>query len=123
MRIDEENRHVEIGNTMIGPSFRRSHVNTEAKFLMLKEAFNSFEAVRISFRIDEGNFASRAAVERLGAVFGGTLRNERILPDGRKRNYCFYTIIDSEWPLVEKNLRQLLLSPNPNSRSSKDRSR
>ncbi|MES2856945.1 MAG: GNAT family protein [Bdellovibrionota bacterium] len=108
MRLDEENRHLEIGNTMIGPKFRRTHVNSWAKFMMLKEAFEILRVGRVSFRIDEENLISQRAVERLGARLDGILRNERILPDGRVRDYRFYSIVNAEWPTVKSALSKKL---------------
>ena len=104
LRVDEENRSVEIGTTNISPKYRRTYINTASKFALLKLAFETYGCVRVSFRVDEENLISRKAVERIGAVYGGLLRHERILPDGRIRNYCFYSIIDSEWPLIKRRL-------------------
>lgn len=108
LKIDFENRNLEIGTTNIAPIFRRTYVNTAAKLLMLEYAFEKLKCIRVSFRVDSENLISRTAVERLGAKFGGTLRSERILPDGRIRDYCFYSILDSEWPQVKSRLNQYL---------------
>jgi N-acetyltransferase len=107
LNMNEENRHLEIGSTNIAPRFRRTHINTAAKLTMLQEAFERMNCIRVSFRIDEENHISRKAVERIGSKLGGVLRNERILPGGRIRNYCFYCIIDSEWPEVKARLTKL----------------
>ncbi len=112
LKLDSENRSLEIGTTNIAPRFRRTHVNTSAKYLMLKEAFEKRNCIRVSFRVDEENLISRRAIERLGAKCGGTLRYERILPDGRIRNYLFYSIIDREWPEVKKRLETFLRETN-----------
>lgn len=106
LRMDSENRSLEIGTTNIAPRFRRTHVNSASKAVMMQHAFEVLRCVRVSFRVDEANFVSRAAIERLGAVFGGVLRHERILPDGRVRNYLFYSVIDTEWPAVKAKLTQ-----------------
>ncbi|MBL7544593.1 MAG: GNAT family N-acetyltransferase [Bdellovibrionaceae bacterium] len=108
LKMDSENRHLEIGSTNIASRFRRTVVNTATKLAMLAEAFEKMNCVRVSFRVDEDNLISEKAIERIGAVYGGYLRNERILPDGRVRNYKFYSIVDSEWPLVKKRLQQLV---------------
>lgn len=104
LKMDSENRSLEIGTTNIAPRFRRTHVNSNAKLLMMQQAFEQLRCIRVSFRVDEENLISRRAVERLGANYGGLLRYERILPDGRIRNYCFYSVIDSEWPAVKASL-------------------
>jgi RimJ/RimL family protein N-acetyltransferase len=106
--IDRKNRRLEIGSTWISASWQRSFVNTEAKYLMLRCAFEDFGCVRVQFQTDEINAKSRAAILRLGAVEEGIIRNERIMPDGRKRNSVRFSIIDEEWPEVKRRLEQRL---------------
>ena len=103
-RIDPANLRAEIGHTWIARSWQRSFVNTEAKLLMLAHGFETMGLIRVQFQTDELNRASRAAILRLGAVEEGLLRNERIMPDGRRRNTMCYSIIDSEWPAVKARL-------------------
>jgi RimJ/RimL family protein N-acetyltransferase len=104
LKMDSENRQMEIGTTNIAPRFRRTYVNTASKVLLLQEAFEKFDCIRVAFRVDEENIISQRAVERLGGQYGGLLRHERILPDGRIRNYKFYSIIASEWPDIKTRL-------------------
>ncbi|MDQ2780509.1 MAG: GNAT family N-acetyltransferase [Pseudomonadota bacterium] len=104
-RIDRPNRSLEIGHTWLAASHQRTGVNTEAKFLLLRHAFEVMDCVRVQFTTDVLNTASRAAILRLGAVEEGTIRHERIMPDGRKRNSVRYSIIDSEWPAVKAALQ------------------
>lgn len=87
---------------------QRSHVNTEAKFLLLRHAFESMGCIRVQFTTDEINARSRAAIERLGAVQEGILRNERIMPSGRRRNSVVFSITDAEWPRVSESLARRL---------------
>lgn len=108
LKMDFENRNLEIGKTNIAPTFRRTYVNTAVKLLMLQYAFEKLKCIRVSFRVDSENLISRKAVERLGAKLGGTLRNERILPNGRVRDYCFYSIIDTEWPQIKSKIESQL---------------
>lgn len=103
-KLDPANLKAEIGHTWIARSWQRSFVNTEAKLLMLAHAFETMGLVRVQFQTDELNTRSRAAILRLGAVEEGLLRNERIMPDGRRRNTVRYSIIDSEWPAVKAGL-------------------
>jgi RimJ/RimL family protein N-acetyltransferase len=103
-RIDRVNLKAEIGHTWIAQSWQRSFVNTEAKLLMLGHAFETLGLIRVQFQTDELNRASRTAILRLGAVEEGLLRNERIMPGGRRRNTVCYSIIDSEWPAVRARL-------------------
>ncbi|UVK53623.1 GNAT family N-acetyltransferase [Mesorhizobium sp. AR02] len=105
-KIDRANRKLEIGHTWLGSSVQRSGVNTEAKYLLLAHAFEAMACVRVQFTTDELNDASRAAILRIGAKQEGIVRNERIMPDGRKRNSVRFSIIDSEWPDVKAMLRQ-----------------
>jgi RimJ/RimL family protein N-acetyltransferase len=105
-KIDRTNRKLEIGHTWLSSSVQRSGVNTEAKYLLLAHAFEVMACVRVQFTTDELNEASRAAILRIGAKQEGIVRNERIMPDGRKRNSVRFSIIDSEWPDVKAMLQQ-----------------
>jgi len=107
-KIDRQNRKLEIGHTWIGASWQRSFVNTEAKYLMLCHAFEALDCVRVQFTTDENNQKSRAAILRLGAKLEGIVRHERIMPDGRKRNSARFSIIDDEWPEVQRRLQASL---------------
>ena len=107
-KIDPANRKLEIGSTWIAASWQRSFVNTEAKFLMLRHAFDVLRCVRVQFTTDEINARSRAAILRLGAQQEGIVRHERIMPDGRKRNSVRFSIIDDEWPDVRQHLEARL---------------
>jgi len=104
MNIEAPHRRLEIGTTWIGKSFQRTAINTEAKYLMLKHAFETLHCIAVDLRTHEKNVQSRAAIERLGAKLDGILRNHRILPDGSLRNTATYSIIDAEWPAVKARL-------------------
>ncbi|WP_455924536.1 GNAT family N-acetyltransferase [Pseudomonas putida] len=99
-KVDRVNRKLEIGSTWIAARWQRSFVNTEAKYLMLRHAFEVLGCVRVQFTTDEINARSRAAILRLGAKQEGIVRNERIMPDGRKRNSVRFSVIDEEWAEV-----------------------
>jgi N-acetyltransferase len=103
-KIDRTNRKLEIGSTWLSASVQRSVANTEAKYLLLKWAFEVMQCVRVQFTTDEQNEKSRAAILRIGAKQEGIVRNERIMPDGRKRNSVRFSIIDTEWPDVKAML-------------------
>ncbi len=107
-KIDRQNRKLEIGHTWIAASWQRSFVNTEAKFLMLRHAFETMTCIRVQLTTDEINTKSRAAILRLGATEEGCIRNERIMPDGRFRNSIRFSIIGSEWPDVKQRLARKL---------------
>ena len=102
--IDRANRRVEIGWTWVAGNWQRSFVNTEAKYLMLKHAFEVMRCIRVEFKTDSLNRRSRAALLRLGAREEGTLRNHMITSTGRYRHSVYYSIIDSEWPDVKRSL-------------------
>ena len=108
MNIEAPHRRLEIGTTWIGKSFQRTAVNTEAKYLMLKHAFETLHCIAVDLRTHEKNLQSRAAIERLGAKLDGILRNHRILPDGSIRNTATYSIIDAEWAEVKSRLEARL---------------
>ncbi|MDO9420340.1 MAG: GNAT family protein [Herminiimonas sp.] len=105
-KIDLANRKMEIGHTWLSSSVQRSGINTEAKLLMLTHAFEAMDAIRVQFTTDELNEKSRAAILRIGAKHEGIIRNERIMPDGRKRNSVRFSIIDAEWAQVKAMLLQ-----------------
>jgi RimJ/RimL family protein N-acetyltransferase len=107
-KIDRVHRKLEIGSTWISASWQKSFVNTEAKYLMLRHAFEAMACVRVQFTTDEINAKSRAAILRLGAKQEGIVRHERIMPDGRKRNSVRFSIIDDEWPAVKEQLEARL---------------
>ena len=108
MNIEAPHRRLEIGTTWIGKSFQRTAVNTEAKYLMLKHAFETLRCIAVDLRTHEKNLQSRAAIVRLGAKLDGILRNHRILPDGSIRNTATYSIIDAEWAEVKSRLEARL---------------
>lgn len=107
-KIDRDNRKLEIGHTWYALSWQRTAVNTESKLLLLSYAFEELKCVRVQFTTDVLNERSQAAILRLGAVEEGIIRNERIMPNGRKRNSVRYSIIDDEWPDVSARLEQRL---------------
>ncbi|OLL30809.1 GNAT family N-acetyltransferase [Burkholderia sp. SRS-W-2-2016] len=107
-KIDRANRKLEIGHTWLAASAQRSAVNTEAKYLLLRHAFEVLHCVRVQFTTDELNEKSRAAILRIGAIQEGVVRHERIMPDGRKRNSVRFSIIDDEWPSVKAMLETKL---------------
>jgi N-acetyltransferase len=108
MNISPKDRGLEIGGTWYGLDFQRTPVNTECKYLLLQHAFETLGCVRVQLKTDVRNERSQRAIERLGAVKEGVLRNHMILPDGRVRDSVFYSIIDSEWLAVKKRLEEMM---------------
>jgi len=94
----------EIGYTWLAASSVRSAVNTEAKFLMLQHAFETWRVLRICFHTDSRNERSRAALERIGGKFEGILRAHRMAADFIPRDSVRYSIVAAEWPGVKEKL-------------------
>lgn len=109
--IDPVNRRVEIGWTWISPTFQRTYVNSEAKYLMLRHAFDVWDCVRVELKTDVLNDKSRAAMLRLGAVEEGILRRHILTYGGRFRDSIYYSILDHEWPAVRARLEARLRRP------------
>lgn len=108
MTIDAGNRGVEIGGTWLGRDHRRTAANTEAKCLMLRHAFETWQCIRVQIRTDVRNERSQRAVERLGFVREGVLRKNMVMPDGHQRSSVFYSVIDDEWPAMRERLERML---------------
>jgi RimJ/RimL family protein N-acetyltransferase len=107
MNIMPHDRGLEIGGTWYGAEFQRTVVNTECKYLLLSHAFETLGCIRVQLKTDLRNERSQKAIERIGAVKEGILRNHMILPDGHYRHSVFYSILDTEWPKVKKRLEEL----------------
>lgn len=110
MNIDFPNRKVEIGSTWIAPSWQRTAVNTEAKYLMLRHAFEVWGCLRVELKTDAMNNRSREAILRLGARQEGTLRKHMLTWNGRQRDSVYFSILDTEWPEVQARLKTKLES-------------
>jgi RimJ/RimL family protein N-acetyltransferase len=102
--IEPRHRRVEIGWTFVGRPFQQSHVNTEAKFLMLRHAFETWGCVRVELKTNALNRRSRDAMLRVGAVEEGTLRRHAISDRGVVRDTVYYSILAEEWPAVRERL-------------------
>jgi RimJ/RimL family protein N-acetyltransferase len=101
-------RRLEIGYTWLAPWAQRSGINTEAKYLMLRHAFETLRCSRVEFKTDALNARSRAAILRIGATEEGTLRHHMVTASGRLRDSVYFSIITSEWPAVRARLEQRL---------------
>ena len=108
LEIRPAHRGLEIGGTWYGKEFQRTPVNTETKYLLLRHAFEVLGCIRVQLKTDLRNERSQKAIERLGAVREGVLRNHMILEDGLYRHSVYYSILDSEWPGVKARLEGLL---------------
>ncbi len=106
MNIDRANRRVEIGSTWIAPAWQRTAVNTEAKYLMLRHAFEVWKCIRVELKTDALNQKSRNAILRIGAKEEGTLRRHVITWTGRVRDSVYFSILDNEWPEAKAKLER-----------------
>jgi len=108
LNIMPNDRGLEIGGTWYGTEFQRTAVNTECKYLLFGHAFETLGCIRVQLKTDSRNERSQKAIERIGAVKEGVLRNHMILPDGRYRHSVYYSILDTEWGEVKKRLEGMM---------------
>ena len=109
-------RKLEIGRTWLTPAVWRTRVNTECKYLMLQHCFEPLGCVRVQLKTDIRNANSRRAIERIGAVYEGTLRSHMVQSNGYVRDSHMFSIIDREWPGVKKRLAEMLGAYGPAKR-------
>lgn len=108
--IDRLHLRVEIGWTWVARNWQRTAVNTEAKYLLLRYAFETLGCIRVELKTDSLNEKSRAAILRIGAQQEGIFRNHMITASGRIRHTVYFSILDSEWPTVKARLESRLNS-------------
>ena len=108
MNVAVAHRRVEVGGTWIGTAWQRTRVNTEAKYLMLRYAFEQLGCLRVEFKTHARNSRSRAAILRLGAVEEGLFRKHMVQSDGSIRDTVYFSIVDDEWPVVKGRLEARL---------------
>jgi RimJ/RimL family protein N-acetyltransferase len=109
--IRRANRGLEIGNTWHMREAQRTAINTEAKYLLLRHAFETLGAVRVQLKTDERNEPSRRAIARLGAQFEGILRKYQTRFDGYIRNTAMFAIVADDWPAARTRLEAMLATP------------
>jgi RimJ/RimL family protein N-acetyltransferase len=108
MDIHPADRGLEIGGTWYAPDHQRTAANTEAKYLLLRHAFERLGCIRVQLKTDLRNERSQRAIERLGAVREGVLRDHMLMPDGHRRSSVYYSILEAEWPAVKTRLEAWL---------------
>jgi RimJ/RimL family protein N-acetyltransferase len=106
--IDRAHRRAEIGWTWIARPWQRTAVNTEAKFLMLRHAFETWRCMRVELKTNSNNERSRRAILRIGATEEGTFRKHMLNEDGTVRDSVYFSIIDDEWPAVKRRLEAMM---------------
>ena len=108
MEIDRTHRRLEIGFTFLAASAQRTHVNTEAKYLMLRLAFERWGMQRVQLITDVRNDKSRRAIARLGAQQEGIMRSHMVMRDGHIRDSVLFSIVRDEWSHVRRELERKL---------------
>lgn len=106
--IERTHHRVEIGWTWVAPAWQRTGANTEAKYLLLRHAFETLGCMRVELKTDSLNEKSRAAILRIGAREEGIFRNHMITASGRIRHTVYFSIVDSEWPEVKGRLQGMM---------------
>jgi RimJ/RimL family protein N-acetyltransferase len=108
LNIMPRDRGLEIGWTWLASPARRTALNTECKYLLLRHAFEGLGAIRVQLKTDRRNEVSQRAIARIGAVREGILRKHMIYPNGFQRDSVMYSITDDEWPAVKARLEGML---------------
>lgn len=108
MQISIPNRNLEIGSTWLSPTVWRTRINTKCKYLLLSHCFETLGTIRVQLKTDRRNLRSQQAIERIGGVKEGVLRNHMIMTDGYFRDSVYYSILDREWLQVKQNLEKML---------------
>lgn len=111
--LDE--RRVEVGWSWLNPRWWRTPINTEAKFLMIRHAFEQWKCVRVEFRVHVANERSLASIQRVGATLEGVLRRRLLYRDGSFRDLVYLSIIEDEWPAIRRRLEDRLAATRKGS--------
>jgi N-acetyltransferase len=108
MSLVPEHRRLEIGNTWMNPSMWNTGANVEAKYLLLRHAFEDVGCRRVEFKTDAKNERARRALAALPAEFEGVHRKHMVVRGGERRDSAWYAVIDDDWPQVKAALERRL---------------
>ena len=108
LTLRPEHRGLEIGWSWVAREAWSTGVNAEAKYLLLRHAFETLDCLRVEFKTDALNERSRAALEALPARFEGIFRKHMVVRDGELRDSAYYAVTNDEWPEVKANLERRL---------------
>ena len=111
MRIDQNNRVIEVGAVTFSPSLKGTRIGTEAQYLLARYVFEELNYRRYEWKCDALNLPSRRAAERLGFVYEGTFR-QAVVYKGRTRDTDWLSMIDKDWPKVKSRLETWLSTKN-----------
>jgi RimJ/RimL family protein N-acetyltransferase len=108
LSLAPEHLRLEIGNTWMHPSSWGTGANVEAKYLLLRHAFETLGCRRVEFKTDALNERARAALAALPAEFEGIHRKHMLVRGGERRDSAWYAVIDDDWPRVKAALERRL---------------
>jgi RimJ/RimL family protein N-acetyltransferase len=111
LRVQPEAGSIEVGHVHYSPLLQRHRAATETQLLFMRHAFAELGYRRYEWKCDALNAASRAAAERLGFCYEGTFRQAAVVK-GRNRDTAWYSIIDTEWPVIHDRLSTWLAPEN-----------
>lgn len=111
LNVSEHDRRLEIGNTWLVPAAWGTGANTEAKYLLLRHAFEGEGFFRVEFKTESTNGRSRAALAALPATFEGVFRRHMLVRGGVRRDSAWYAVIDEDWPVVKAELERRVTLP------------
>ncbi len=118
MDISAANKSLEIGSSWIDPTYQRTGINVETKYLLLRHAFESMGCRRVAFKTHHENLKSQTAIRAVGATEEGTFRNHMIQPDGSARHSIWFSIVAEEWPAVKTRLEGRMARHKPSPHAS-----
>lgn len=104
--MSEEDQRLEVGSTWLGREFRGRGINHWSKYLMMRNAFEEMGAERVEFKTDVLNERARRGLRTIGATEEGVLRSYNPMPDGRRRDAVYYSVLRNEWPAVRERLEE-----------------
>jgi RimJ/RimL family protein N-acetyltransferase len=111
--LAEADGRLEIGWSWLGVNFQGKGINRWAKYLLLKHAFEVMGAERVEFKTDVLNAQARAGLRNIGACEEGVLRSFNPMPEGRRRDAIYYSVLRAEWPSLQDQLSRLGKAINP----------
>jgi N-acetyltransferase len=113
LALEPDHRRLEIGNTWMNPSVWDTGANVEAKYLLLRHAFEVLGCHRVEFKTDAKNERARRALAAIPSEFEGIHRKHMVVRGGERRDSAWYAVIDDDWPAVKHALERRLEAKAP----------